>query len=207
MNRKLGLRVFSSAVATTLLLCAGGASAQRAGQSISIQTGVVVGAQAVDLQSEAGRGAVVGGVVGAAATSGNQSSTRRARNTILGAFAGAAITRGAEGNLNGMRFTVETGPGARTTVVTDQTEIRVGDCVNIEQAGTGNTNVRRVSQSLCAALFSGTLKEESDEYEEIQEYMMVQADRCVEAKERMMAAETDEAFEVAMRRVQFFCDD
>ena len=183
------------------------AVAQRAGQSISVQTGVVVGAQAVDLQSEAGRGAVVGGIVGYAATSSNQRSSRRARNSFLGALAGAAIARGAEGNLNGMQFTVETGPGARTTVVTDQTEIQVGDCVNVEQAGTGTANVRRVSQSLCDALFSGTLKEESEEYKEIQEYMVVEADRCLQAKERMMEAETDEAFEVAMRRVEFFCDD
>jgi len=29
----------------------------------------------------------------------------------------------------------------------------------------------------------------------------------VQAKERLMAAETDEAFEIAMRRVQFMCDD
>ena len=42
---------------------------------------------------------------------------------------------------------------------------------------------------------------------EIQEYMVVEADRCLQAKERMMEAETDEAFEVAMRRVEFFCDD
>jgi hypothetical protein len=30
---------------------------------------------------------------------------------------------------------------------------------------------------------------------------------CLQAKERMMDAETDEAFETAMRRVQFLCDD
>jgi len=30
---------------------------------------------------------------------------------------------------------------------------------------------------------------------------------CLAAKERRMEAETDEAFEVAMRRVNFLCDD
>jgi outer membrane lipoprotein SlyB len=185
----------------------GNALAQRAGQSISVQPGVVIGAQAVNLQSEAGRGAAIGGIVGYAATSSTQRSSRRARNTFLGALAGAAITRGAEGNLDGMKFTVETGPGASTTVVTDQTEIQVGDCVNVEQAGSGTTNVRRVSQSLCDSLFNGDLDEDSPGYEEIEAYMTAEADRCLQAKERMMEAETDEAFEVAMRRVKFFCDD
>jgi len=34
-----------------------------------------------------------------------------------------------------MRFTVEASPGTRIQVVTDQTEIRGGDCINVEQAG------------------------------------------------------------------------
>jgi hypothetical protein len=29
---------------------------------------------------------------------------------------------------------------------------------------------------------------------------------CLQAKERLMEAETDEAFETAMRRVKFLCD-
>ena len=48
---------------TALLFCSD-AFAQRAGQSMSVQTGVVVASRSVDLQSEAGRGALVGGVAG-----------------------------------------------------------------------------------------------------------------------------------------------
>lgn len=44
-----------------------------------IQSGLVV-----DLQSEAGRGALVGGIVGYATAFSRQGSSRRARNTILG---------------------------------------------------------------------------------------------------------------------------
>jgi hypothetical protein len=177
------------------------ALAQRSGQSMTVQTGVVIAAQAVNLQSAAGRGAAIGGVVGLAATSSNRSTSRRIRNTAIGAGTGALIARGAQGNLDGMQYTIEVGPGSRITVVTDQTQVRVGDCVNVEQAGSGTANVRRVSEGLCEALFANEVDEE------LQAYMTREADMCLQAKERLMAAETDEAFETAMRRVKFLCDD
>ena len=90
------------------------ASAQRAGQSMTVQTGVVVGARAVDLQSEAGRGAAVGGVAGLAMTSSNRSSSRRLRNTALGAGTGALIANSAQGSRNGMQYTIQTAPGNRS---------------------------------------------------------------------------------------------
>jgi hypothetical protein len=190
--------LFSTLVLVSL---SGNALAQRSGQSMSIQTGVVIAAQAVNLQSAAGRGAAVGGVVGLASTSRNRSSSRRIRNTAIGAGTGAMIARGAQGNLDGMQYTIETGPGSQIVVVTDQTQVRVGDCVNVEQAGSGTANVRRVNEALCEAAFSGGIDED------LNAYLQYEADMCLNAKERLMAAETDEAFDVAMRRVKFLCDD
>jgi hypothetical protein len=201
MNNRINKQIIPLAVAVTSLLFAGLASAQRSGQSMSIQTGIVVASQAVNLQSAVGRGAVVGGVVGMAATSSRQGSSRRARNAAIGAGTGALISRRAQGSLDGMQYTIETGPGSRIVVVTDQTQVRVGDCVNVEQAGSGTANVRRVSESLCDAVFDKQVDEE------LQTYMNREADACLQAKERMMEAESDDAFEVAMRRVDFFCDD
>ena len=175
--------------------------AQRAGQSMSVQTGVVIAAQAVNLQSAAGAGAAVGGVVGLAATSRNRSTSRRIRNTAIGAGTGALIARGAQGNLDGMQYTIETGPGSQVVVITDQTQVRVGDCVTVEQAGSGTTNVRRVSDALCETAFSNGVDEE------LTTYLQYEANMCLSAKERLMEAENDEAFEVAMRRVNFLCDD
>jgi hypothetical protein len=71
----------------------------------------------------------------------------------------------------------------------------------VEQAGSGTANVRRVAESLCEAAFANQVDEE------LEGHMSREADMCLEAKERMMEAETDEAFEVAMRRVKFLCDD
>lgn len=193
-------KILTLAALASLLIPAQ-AKAQRSGQSMSIQTGVVIAAQAVNLQSAAGRGAVVGGVAGLATTSSNRSTSRRIRNTAIGAGTGALIARGAEGNLDGMQYTVETGPGNQIVVVSDQTQVRVGDCVTVEQAGGGMTNVRRVSEALCEAAFSGGIEED------LNTYMQYEADMCLNAKVRLLEAETDEAFEVAMRRVKFLCDD
>lgn len=201
MDIRINKLMIPLAVMATSLLFAGLASAQRSGQSMSVQTGVVIAAQAVNLQSAAGRGAVVGGVVGLAATSSNRSSSRRARNAAIGAGTGALISRRAQGSLDGMQYTIETGPGSRIVVVTDQTQVRVGDCVNVEQAGSGTANVRRVSESLCDAVFDNQVDEE------MQTYMTREADACLQAKDRLMDAESDDAFEVAMRRVNFFCND
>ncbi len=201
MDIRINKLMIPLAVMATSLLFAGLASAQRSGQSMSVQTGVVIAAQAVNLQSAAGRGAVVGGVVGLAATSSNRSSSRRARNAAIGAGTGALISRRAQGSLDGMQYTIETGPGSRIVVVTDQTQVRVGDCVNVEQAGSGTANVRRVSESRCEAVFAGDPMDD-----ELQTYMTHEANLCLQAKERLLEAETDKAFETAMRRVNFLCD-
>jgi len=200
MNIQLDTSVKAALVTLLLIACVSTASAQRSGQSMSIQTGVVIAAQAVNLQSAAGRGAAIGGVVGLAATSSNRSTSRRLRNTAIGAGTGALIARGAQGNLDGMQYTIETGPGSQIVVVTDQTQVRIGDCVNVEQASGGTANVRRVADSLCEAAFSNSVDED------LHTYMQYEADMCQNAKERLMEAETDEAFEVAMRRVNFLCD-
>jgi outer membrane lipoprotein SlyB len=183
------------------LFFGGCAVAQRAGQSMSIQTGRVVAAQAVNLQSEAGRGVLVGGLVGYAATSSRHNSSRRARNTILGAATGGIIASRSQGNLNGMQYTVETGPGAQIQVVTDQTQIKIGDCVTVENAGSGTANVRRVSQALCDAVAGNTLDAD------IQTRMSQSADLCLTAKERLLDAETEAQIKAAIQRVNILCDD
>jgi hypothetical protein len=201
MNNRNNYMILPMVLALTSLLIADTASAQRSGQSMSVQTGIVIGAQAVNLQSAAGRGAAVGGVVGLAATSSNRSTSRRLRNTAIGAGTGALIARNAQGSLDGMQYTIEVGPGSQIIVVTDQTQVRVGDCVNVEQAGAGTANVRRVSDAMCEAAFANAVDDDiRAEYTQL-------ADMCLDAKQRMLKAETDEAFDLAVRRMNMLCDD
>lgn len=92
--------LFPAVVAVALLPMA--ADAQRAGQSVTVQTGRVVGAQAVNLQSAAGPGVAVGGTLGYALTWSNQRSSRTVRDTIPGAAAGGIMSSRGEGSLDGI---------------------------------------------------------------------------------------------------------
>lgn len=135
---------------TTLTLLYGcGSSPNRSGQTTTVNTGRIISAEPVTLQSRAGGGALTGAVVGNVATSSSQSSSRRARNTVIGAATGAAISSGSQGSLSGMRYTVQIRSGTNIQVTSNQTEMRVGDCVTVEQRGS-TSNLRRVSSSLCS---------------------------------------------------------
>jgi len=174
--------------------CCTTALAQRAGQSISIQHGVVVEAQSVEIGSASNTGALVGGIAGLAS---GRSSSRRARNALIGSAVGGAVASNAQGNRQGMQYTVNTGSG-QVMVVTDQSEIKIGDCVAVENAGTGSANIRRVAMALC---------EGPDELDEtVAAELQEDAEDCVTAKDDVLAAETDEALAAAVRRARILCD-
>ncbi|HET9534716.1 MAG TPA: hypothetical protein VFP43_05140, partial [Mesorhizobium sp.] len=141
----------SAYLAATMLLFSlalGPAQAQKAGQSVTIQYGKVTGLKEVDLKSGAvPSGAVVGGALGLA-SAGGKSSSKKARNTLVGAAAGGAIAGSAQGSQKGMLYQVEVGAGQIVQVVSDQREIRSGDCVSVEKSG-DTANIRRVSPSYC----------------------------------------------------------
>ena len=53
-------------------------------------------------------------------------------------------------HLSGMRYTVQIRPGTNIQVTSNQTEMRVGDCVTVEQRGS-TSNLQRISSYLCAS--------------------------------------------------------
>jgi outer membrane lipoprotein SlyB len=168
---------------------------QRSGQSISIQHGVVVEARSVDLEAQAGQGAAMGGLAGYAISSG-RSSSRRARNAILGTAIGAAASSAGQ-RRQGMQYTVDTGSG-EIMIVSDQSEIAVGDCVAVENAGTGAANIRRASSALCESPEPLTAATEENLQEE--------AADCLAAKDAVLAADTDEDVAAAIRAARIACD-
>jgi len=110
------------------------ATAQRAGQSLTVRTGTVAGMQSVDLNpGNAIGGALVGGAFGAALTRSSKSSSRRNRNAATGAVLGGAAA--ASSKRPGRIYTVKTNEGTIVQIATEQTEIRVDDCVFIEESG------------------------------------------------------------------------
>jgi hypothetical protein len=193
-------RLVSVCVAGALIV-PGAAIGQRPGQNASISVGTAVKVESIDLRSQnAPAGALVGGML-AYTTGDKRSSTTKWGRAAAGAVAGGAIARAREGDLKGKLYTVDLGGGRMIQVVSDQTEIRQGDCVIVEEAG-GQANVRRADPTACQPE-SAAVMASPDVQEELQE----EAAECLAAKEAMLAAETDEQFDLAKRKMDIFCND
>lgn len=179
-----------------LFVAAEPAEAQQKGQSAKISHGVVVGVEKVKLKNnDALKGALVGGTIAFASTSGGSSSKKR-RNTALGATAGGLLGRSpAE---EGMLYTVNTGNSA-IQVVTDQTEIHLDDCVVVEETSKG-ANVRRVSDDVC-------FPQNQDVVDALEAEFQEEAAECVAAKTELAEAKTDAEFDRAMTKVSILCND
>ena len=176
------------------------AHAQRAGQSVIVQHGVVTGGRQVNLTSGAvPGGAVVGGALGIA-SAGGKSSSKKARNALIGAAAGGAIAGSARGDTRGRVFDVKlTGNAGTAQVVTDQREIRVGDCVAVERVGE-TANLRRVSDAYCEEANSAAVAAVADESAE-------EANECYAAKEAVINATTVAEAELAAVKMRLLCSD
>jgi hypothetical protein len=192
-------RAFSMILLSALIV-AGGANAQRAGQNVSVQYGEVTGGRTVDLQSGAvPGGAVVGGALGLASARGKKSS-KKWRNAIVGAAAGSAVAGAAQGDTRGMLYEVKlSGNAGLMQVVTDQREIRSGDCVAVERAGE-SANLRRVSSAYCDEANAAAVAAVADESEE-------EANECYSAKQAVVDATTVAEAELAAVKMKLLCDD
>ncbi len=180
-----------------VLIMAGAAAlqAQQKGQSAKISHGVVVGVEKVNLKNnDAAKGALVGGTIAYASTSGGSSSKKR-RNTALGATAGGLLGRSpAE---EGMLYTVNTGNSA-IQVITDQTEIHMDDCVVVEETSQG-ANIRRVSPEVCNPQSQDVVDALEAEFQE-------EAAECSTAKGELAAATTDAEVDRAMKKISILCN-
>ena len=174
-------------------------SAQKMGASMKIQHGRVVASRAVTIESggSAAGGAVLGGTLGLIA--GGSSGKKRRQRAATGAIIGGAIGKASKKSEQAMEYTVETAAGMQIKVLTDQTEIHTGDCVVVEESG-GMANVRRVSETMCEP-------ESQSVVEELRAELQEEAAECIAAKEELLAAETDEAIDRALRKISILCDN
>lgn len=175
------------------LAAVGSVEAQRVGQGTTIRFGVVRNVQQVPLQSDAATGALVGGTIGLVA-----GGRRPARNAVIGAAAGGAVTAAAQGNRTGFAYTVALNDGSTVRIISDQREIRSGDCVAVEQVGQ-TTNIRRQPASFCA-------REYAPAVEAVHGVSEAAAARCEAAKEELVAAATPEAIDMASRKIDLLCN-
>ena len=150
-------------------------------------------------------GTIVGGVIGAAAGSG-RSGANRALGGVGGAFAGNQIGRIAT-QRQAFQYTILMGGTQTITMVTDQAGKRVGDCVAVER-GEFN-NLRLVADSKCGSSPRATPAQSAAPPPPAQPTAAdrSQAESCIRAKELLLEAETEDAFDRAERRVRLLCGD
>ncbi len=180
-----------------LVLFSGPLMAQKSGQSIQIQYGVVVASKYVQEKSNAGKGALIGGAIGLYAGKG-KSSGKKFRRTTAGAVVGGATASAAQGSRAAREYQVKTATGL-IVIISDQTEIQVDDCVIVEKPGGKNANIRRVAATYCDPASAAVVAELQDE-------MLEEAQECVAAKQELSAADSDAAVDRALRKISILCD-
>ena len=171
--------------------------AQKSGQSIQIQYGVVVASKYVQEKSNAGKGALIGGAIGLYSGRG-KSTSKKVGRTATGAVVGGATASAAQGSRDAREYQVQTATGA-IVIISDQTEIQVDDCVIVENPGGKNANIRRVASTYCDPA-------SADVVAELQDEMLEEAQECVAAKNELSAAATDDAVDRALRKISILCD-
>jgi outer membrane lipoprotein SlyB len=167
----------------------------RVGQTTSVQFGTVTNVEQVNLQSDVPAGALIGGTLGLIAGGGGRNAPR---NALVGAAAGAGVAAVAQGNRTAIAYTVRMLNGSTIRIVSDQSEIRVGDCVAIERAGDTN-NIRREHPAYCASQNRQAL-------EAIQPQVQAVAAQCEAAKDELVKATTPEAVELATTKINLLCN-
>jgi outer membrane lipoprotein SlyB len=149
-------------------------------------------------------GAIVGGALGLATGSG-QSSSNRALRGVAGGFAGQQVGR-ISSQRQAFEYTILVGSNTMT-MVTDEAGLRVGDCVAVERGSFNNLRLvadakcappARATQAPAAAPAAAPRATQAD---------VSQANACVQAKNQLLKAETEQAFDFAERRVRLLCND
>ena len=185
-----------------LLAVLGAASTAVLAQT-SINYGRITAIQSVtqeNRQAQTG-GAVVGGVIGAASGSSGRSGSNRALRGVGGAFAGQQLTRMAT-NSQAFEYTILIGGTSTTRVISDEVGFRVGDCVAVERGGFNN--LRLVDDARCTPPRTQSQKPPVPAQPSAEARR--QAEACITAKDQLLAAETEDAFDRAERRVRLLCD-
>lgn len=157
-------------------------------QSVTIQYGEVVSSISVDKDASHAGGALAGGLMGALI------GPRRHRGlrVVAGAGIGAAVEGSATSGTQ-QQYTVKLKSGGTTIINTEQLEVRVGDCVSVEQGS--YANIRRVSSVHC------------ETQTQIPAHHASASNNCEKAKNELTSAETDEAITLAAKKVRILCED
>lgn len=173
---------------------------------VRVQYGRITNVQATTVNNSTSQnvGTVVGGTVGLVSGSG-QSGSNRALRGITGAAAGRGVGTLA-GRSQAFEYTVLVDGTTTVRVVSDQAGKRVGDCVAVEQGQFAN--IRLVPDSRCAGRSQpAPAKAAPAKAAPAPAADVQQASACEQAKAQLLAANTDEEFDRAERRMRLLCGE
>lgn len=201
------MKYFTLVSALLCLTLPGGAVVADDTKVISTQYGVVERVLAVEEDSKHAGGAVAGGAVGAAVGPHGPKAHTGLR-VAAGAAAGAAIQGAATGG-TAYQYTVNLVNGGSATILTEQVDIREGDCVAVEQGET--TAIRRVEANVCLAAQPASSKTSAAEAATSSTPAGSQSDSagtspCDIAKNELAAATTAESVDMAVKKVEILCE-
>jgi outer membrane lipoprotein SlyB len=192
--------VLAAAITASAATIAVDAAAQ-----VRVQYGRVTNVQATTVTDQSARavGTLVGGGIGLATGSG-QSGSNRALRGAAGAAAGRGVGNMA-GSSQAFEYTVLVDGTQTIRIVSDQVGKRIGDCVAVEQGQFAN--IRLVPESRCAPRPAQPAPAKAAPPPAPPAADAQQAGACEQAKAQVLAAKTDEEFNVAERRMRLLCGE
>jgi len=141
-----------------------------------------------------GAGSVIGGAIGLLATMGH-SGASQVGGAVVGAGLGALVAKETAGT--GVKFTVRLVNNSTIDIVTENQSIALGDCVSIEQGQ--HANIRRVSPVMC------TTPPSDPAYAPMNAANVQESQECQQVKRELLNATTEQATNLAYKKMQAFC--
>jgi len=148
-------------------------------------------------------GTLIGGGVGLASGS-DQSGSNRALRTLGGAAAGRGISNLAT-RAQAYEYTVLIDGTTTVRIVSEQAGKRVGDCVAVEQGQF--SNIRLVPDARCNPPPRPAAPAPAPAPASAPAADLAAANACEQAKLQVLAAETNDAFALAERRMRLLCGE
>ena len=182
-------RLFFLCLGTGALFCIAG-NAQTATMAVTINYGTVASVRTVEQQGSHAGGVLAGGLLGAALAGPRHRILKIGASAAAGAAIQGAVTSG-----TAQLYTVRLVGGGEASVTTEQLDIREGDCVSVEQGD--HANIRRASSYHC----------ERSTQSVPPVHHVSAANDCQAAKDELTKAQTDDAVELAVKKVRVLCED
>lgn len=191
------ITVVSTALVITLAGCASTdpMTGSTRNEVISVQYGTVENVQQVAMAPSYGTSSLIGGALGLLAAS-KGSTGAQVAGAAAGAGLGALVAKETAGTAE--RFTVRLVDNRTVDIVLENQDIRIGDCVSVEQGR--HANIRRVSSILCSTPASHPA------YSSMNAETVRESSDCLTAKQELLKAATVEQTDIAYKKMRAFCE-